>query len=322
MIKNRELLSAILPRNRVGDALWSYLYFVCHRHRLPRIRRPRTYCEHLFAQRFSRDLTSPLRRRVSDKIGVKEFIAERVGRRYCVQTLAILNTPDEVDRYEFPAPCFIKPAHMSGAYQRRRTESDPVDRARLCRMINLDYYDFMREPNYRGLPRRILVEPFIFGGGEVPPDYKMHCWFGEPKFIQVAAGRFTALTQRLYTPEWQPLAIRYVHTLGPIEPPPANLDEMLDVARKLAAGFDSVRVDLYSNGSDIKVGEITNLPWAGLRWRVLDPPEAEFAVGRFFREPGLDPHTVFSGFLAQSAEHECAAGGRPAVANVVGAVGH
>ncbi len=304
MIKNRELLSAILPRNRVGDAIWSYLYFVCHRYRLPRLRQPRTYCEHLFSQRFSKDLMSSLRRRVSDKVEVKEFISERIGRKYCVPTLAILDSDEAIDRYDFPPPCFIKPAHMSGGQQRRLLASDTVDRARLKRMLDFDYYDFMREPNYRGLPRRIIVEPVVFGGPAVPPDYKFHCWFGEPKFVQVAAGRFTSLTQRLYLPDWTPLRIRHVHTPGPIEPAPRNLDEMIEITRKLAAGFDSVRVDLYSNGQEIKVGELTNLPGAGLRWRVLEPPEAEHAVGRFFREQSADPVEVLRQFIDGEARND------------------
>lgn len=41
---------------------------------------------------------------------------------------------------------------------------------------------------------------------------------------------------------------------------PVNYGEMLEVVRKLAAGFEFVRVDLYSVGRRIVFGEMTFTP--------------------------------------------------------------
>ena len=61
-------------------------------------------------------------------------------------------------------------------------------------------------------------------------------------------------------------------------PKPANLREMLDVAGRLSAGFDFVRVDLYSDSSSCLVGEITNCH-GNARQRFI-PPSAELTASK------------------------------------------
>ena len=44
---------------------------------------------------------------------------------------------------------------------------------------------------------------------------------------------------------------------------PDNLDEMLEVARKLSKAFKYVRVDLYEIDGNVKFGEMTFTPMSG-----------------------------------------------------------
>ena len=66
-----------------------------------------------FRVKTSDEIEDPLRRFVSDKELVKEYVRETIGEQYNVPTLAVLHTPAEVDAYEFPANCCIKPTHAS-----------------------------------------------------------------------------------------------------------------------------------------------------------------------------------------------------------------
>ena len=59
-----------------------------------------------------------------------------------------------------------------------------------------------------------------------------------------------------------------------------NLEKMLDVARRLTAGVDFVRVDLYNLNERIVFGELTNYCAAGLS--EFDPPEWDREFGRFW----------------------------------------
>lgn len=45
---------------------------------------------------------------------------------------------------------------------------------------------------------------------------------------------------------------------------PPNFGDMLDIARRLAADFEVVRVDMYNVDGRIYVGELTNYPQAGI----------------------------------------------------------
>ncbi len=303
-----------LPRNRAGDTVWSILYFLAHRYRPPRIRRPRTFTEHLFAMRVSHTLASPLRRMLSDKLLAKEYVKERIGAQYCVPALAVLRTHEEIDSFAFPDECVVKPSHMSGRVQLKRERGDPIDRARLHRALDFDYSDEWREANYRGIARGIVVEPFVFGGGWVPSDIKVFCFFGEPKLIMVVLDRFGASSQRLYTPAWEPLSAVYSSSRpGRIEAAPANLAEMLDVCRRLAQGMDFIRVDLYSNGAAVKVGEFTILPGAGLHYPALAPHAADVAAGALFCDPHASASRVFRPFLAHPSHQQPGPAGGPAV---------
>ncbi len=287
-----------LPRTRAGDAIWSTLFFLTHRYRLPRLRRPRTFTEHLFARRYGDWLVDPRRCALCDKILAKDYINDRVGERYSVPTLALLRSHEEIDRFEFPERCVVKPSHMSGRVQLKRSPEAAIDRGRLHRALDADYSEEWREANYRGIAHGILVEPFVFGGDFVPSDIKVFCFHGEPKLIMVVLDRFGASTQRLYTPRWEPLKATYSHSkIGVSEPAPANLDELLDVCRALAKDFDFLRVDLYSNGTDVKVGEFTILPGAGMHYPSMRPRAADLAAAQLFRDPEAEPSRVFAPFI-------------------------
>ena len=64
------------------------------------------------------------------------------------------------------------------------------------------------------------------------------------------------------------------------DPPvrPDNLDEMLDLAARLSAGYSLLRVDLYSNGKQILVGELTNCSGGG--GTIYIPQEGEIIASR------------------------------------------
>ena len=63
-------------------------------------------------------------------------------------------------------------------------------------------------------------------------------------------------------------------------PRPANLDEMIRVARKLSEEFDFVRVDLYSVHDDVFFGELTHYPAAGTGR--FNPREFDLVMGSYW----------------------------------------
>jgi hypothetical protein len=63
----------------------------------------------------------------------------------------------------------------------------------------------------------------------------------------------------LFDANWSvlPFSIGYPKSAKSL-PRPANFEEMLEVAERLSRPFGLIRVDLYSNGRELFVGEITN----------------------------------------------------------------
>lgn len=68
----------------------------------------------------------------------------------------------------------------------------------------------------------------------------------------------------IYSRDWTALNFCLSSELGKITPPPNNLSKLIEVAEQMSSGFNFVRIDLYTDGKTIFVGEITNAHQAGL----------------------------------------------------------
>jgi TupA-like ATPgrasp len=80
----------------------------------------------------------------------------------------------------------------------------------------------------------------------------------------VDTGRFGAHRRRLYTPDWRPVDVDEAVAPGPVTAPPRSLPTMLEVAERLGAAFDFIRVDLYDLDGEVWFGELTPYPGGGL----------------------------------------------------------
>lgn len=256
----RSATTAVLPRNRFGDRLFALIKFVRTFRRWPgnSMRLP----DYLYRMKTSDEMLNPLRTFVTDKAWVKHYVRAMVGEGYNVPTLTLLDSVESVRSFEFPENCCVKPTHLSGAVE-FNTASRRVKRERVLAWMNQNHYDTMREVNHRYLKPRVIVEPLLFGDENIR-DYKVFCYQGEPKLIQVDMDRHSRHARLFYTPEWEeePYSMLYPRAEQSVARPP-NLDEFLWVSRALAQEFEFVRVDLYSNDKACFVGELTNCPGSG-----------------------------------------------------------
>ena len=244
-----------LPHTRFFDNLYHRILFLQRHRRLPK--NQLLWNDVWFRIKTSGEIENPLRVFVSDKEHVKDYVRQTIGDQYNVPTIAVLRSPGEVDSFEFPARCAIKPTHASTVVC-LRANGEPIDRERIKSWFSLNYYYTGRERNYRSLERKVIVEPLIFDTTNVE-DYKIFCWHGVPKFVMVDIDRRTNHMRKIYDTEWneQDFSMTYPRASG-VLPKPATLEEMLKVARALSAPFSFVRIDLYTNGSQVLVGEVTN----------------------------------------------------------------
>lgn len=261
-VARARIVGPKVPLDRLGDRMCAYMLFVLNHRRTPTDRL--LLNDVLYWIKTTDEIVKPLRVFVSDKELVKFYIRDTVGDRYNVATLAVLRRSDEATTYPFPANCCIKATHASGATILRRGGS-AVDRRVIRDWFSLNYYMVEREANYRDLPPKVIVEPLL---ADRPDDlnYKIFCWRGEPKLVQVGLIQKYHDPRRYFDTEWNEIVPDGVE--GRTVSPPERLDEMLWLARELSQPFDLVRIDLYSLPDVVLVGEITNCHWsAGDRFR-------------------------------------------------------
>jgi glutathione synthase/RimK-type ligase-like ATP-grasp enzyme len=162
----------------------------------------------------------------------------------------------------------VKPTHGSG-WVRVVHDKDALDRAELVRVcrkwLDSDYYTFLREPQYKGIPRRIMIEEFIDDGtGSSPRDYKFFVFGGHVQLVQIDGDRFSGHRRSLYTRDWQDTGARfnYERIETPVPKPP-HFDLMVQIAEQLSDGMDFIRVDLYDTERQVYFGEMTATPGGG-----------------------------------------------------------
>lgn len=275
----------LLPKARAVDRLVALIDHLRIHRRFPSARSG-LFNDMLYGIKTSDEMRDPLRVFISDKEFVKLYVRAVVGEDYNVPTLDVLRSADEVDAYDFPESCCIKPTHASGRVILRRN-GEAVDRALIRSWLKENYYNEFRELNYRYLKPKIIIEPILFQDPNIL-DYKFFCCNGVPKLIQVDFDRRMDHRRKFFDPEWneQDFSIIYARAEHDLARP-ANLPLMLSLAAKLSAGLPFLRVDLYSDGTECFVGELTNCSENAQGHFV--PPAAEARASRMiFGAPG-DP---------------------------------
>ncbi len=240
---------------------------------------PRTLNEKIAVRKLSDDFRLVV---LADKFTVRDYVRETVGEEYLIPLLFVGKDFTEADFATLPNQCVIKTTNASTTniliFDKSKEDAKKIVR-RVRRMQKIEYGYYMMELFYNKIPSRVIVEEMLLDAeGNVPLDYKFHTFpnadSGRGKvFIQVDFGRFGVHTRNLYDENWQLEPFR--HAKHPTDAvgveKPEKLDEMLAVVRKLAAGWEYVRVDLYFTGGRIYFGEMTFTPSAGTG--AFDPPE-------------------------------------------------
>jgi hypothetical protein len=286
-----SVVLGILPDTRAVNAVVSQLYYYVYNNTWANVRRPTRFNEKLIALKLSDEARTELRTTITDKELVKGFVSERIGADRVVPTLAILRTAQAVDAFTFPLPCVVKPTHSSQEVM-FLTDSQPTsaERKLLKYWLGKSYFAANREPNYKGLEKKLIVEPLL---GQAPgelEDVKVMCFHGVPKIVQVDHSRFSGHLRDFFDVSGQrlPISLRKANANLPF-PYPEQLEEMVRLAAELSKPFSFIRVDFYVWRGRVLVGELTSFP--SNCTRPFEPAPADLAVARFFDDPSL-PFTM------------------------------
>ena len=252
--KRQEFIGKVLPKNMWGDRIFGQmLFFASHRRRPTESMR---FNDVLYRIKTTSEIVDPLRVFVTDKEFVKLYISAVAGNNYNVPTLGLIRNRADIQSYEYPPVCCIKPTHLSGHYIIRQ-QGEPIDRSRIDRWCDESHYIYLREANYKTLRPKVIVEELLDAQSFI--EYYCFCYMGIPKLFFVSVDHAIGKKRILFDAQWNELS----YSLGfPRSPQklqkPGNFEEMLRVAHKLSSPFSFVRIDFYSDGCKCYVGEITN----------------------------------------------------------------
>jgi hypothetical protein len=101
---------------------------------------------------------------------------------------------------------------------------------------------------------------------------------GRAEYVQVDLDRFVEHRRNILDRNGKRLTATLDYPAHPgAAEPPACFGHMIDIAERLAEGWDFVRVDLYECAGRIVFGEMTGTPQNGLG--IFDPPIWDLTFG-------------------------------------------
>ena len=279
--------------NRLPDKLFLRLFWKARFGYDLDLEAPRTFNEKMqWLKLYDRD---PLHTLMVDKHAVKAYVSPLIGSEHVIPTLGVWVDPEQIDFSSLPDRFVLKCNHTSGEGLILCRDKSRLDRNKavssLKKAMKDDYYYTYREWPYKDVPRKILAEPYMEDrdavslGLDTLPVYKFFCFEGEPRIIQtIQNDKMPNESIDYYDPSWTLLPFRQNYPNSPVPSArPKQLDKMLEMAKKLSAGFHFLRVDLYEINGEIYFSEFTFFSDAG--FAPFDPPEWNETLGSWISVP-------------------------------------
>jgi hypothetical protein len=232
---------------------------------------------------------------MADKYEVRKYISEKIGKEYLIPLLdidnnrgGVWNSFSDINFDVFPNQFVLKCTHDSGSViicRDKNTFDIKKARKKINSCLNKNFYWPGREWVYKNIKPRIIVEKYMVDESDTElKDYKIFCFNGEPKIIQVHFDRFTDHKRNMYSSEWEYIPFTTEYSTNPCIQikKPQSLNLMLNIARKLSENTIYLRVDLYSIKEKIYFGELTFYHGSGY---IMFTPEWDKTLGDWINLP-------------------------------------
>ena len=260
----------------------------------PNLNNPKTFTEKIqWMKLFDRN---PVYTICADKFKVREFVSERIGDEFLIPLLYVTDKPKDIPFDKLPSEYILKTNHTSGynmickggkiSFFSKEYEFDKIQIiGTLEQWLDNNVFYQNREWEYKNIPPKILIEEILHdeSNNDLLNDYKIHCFSGKPCYIQTIFDRNEGVKENWFDIEWRPVDLYYFSRDKKQIEKPGNLEELINTAKKLAKGFNYVRVDLYSINKKILFGELTFHPYSGLM--KFQPQEWDKKLGGLLKLP-------------------------------------
>ena len=286
-VTKRILLTPLNILYRIAPRLELKLLFRLKQGYKLNLKNPKTFNEKLqWIKLYDRN---PLMPKCVDKYTVREYV-ESVG---CGEILNELIwegfNPEDIPFDKLPKKFVIKVTHGStfNIICTDKNKLDCEDTIKKCKKWLKEKFIPCYGEWFYGIEKpRIVIEKYLEDKSRKGDlmDYKIFCFNGEPKIVDVHCGRFSGHRRNIYDLDWnmqEDVYFKYEHFNG-IERP-KELDKALEYAKKLSANFNHVRVDFFIVNGKLFFGELTFTNGAGLD--TIKPYEFDLKMGSWLKLP-------------------------------------
>lgn len=227
----------------------------------------------------------PIYTQMADKYGVREYIERKIGKEYLVPIYGCWDSVEDIPFETLPQKFVLKCTHDSGSVI-LCTDKSALDiketKKKLKKRLKKNPYWWAREWPYKNIKPKVIAEHYLIDEGhEFLPVYKFFCFNGVPKIIQqIQNDKQENETVDYFDTEWTRLNIkqRFPSSETPVKKP-KQLDEMLEIAGKLAEDTCFLRVDLYIINEKILFSEHTFYTDAG--YSIFEPESWDKVLGEW-----------------------------------------
>jgi hypothetical protein len=252
----------------------------------PELEKPQRYNEHI--SKLLLEYNDPLAASCADKYEVRNFIRRKLSDEILNDLFGVYTNIKEVEKdfQMFPNQFVLKATHGCG-WNFICKNKDEVDfkklKITLRHWLSSNFYYCQRELIYKDIKPRIICEKYLEdeSGGLI--DYKVHCFNGTPKFINVIVGRSKNMILNTYDVEWEFIDIsfsrHYPNNKGIIIKKPEVFKKLLEFSSVLSNDFPYVRVDFYIVKNKIYFSELTFTPGNG---SYMFSKDEDLFFGKFF----------------------------------------
>jgi hypothetical protein len=267
-------LFRLISRLIMGSKLYEKVQFKRHTGYKGNFESPKTFNEFLCRRKLNKSFKEAVL--FQDKYAVREYVKSTIGEEYLTKLYQVIENPSQLDYQSLPKAFVVKGTNACGTdslliVSDKTTISEEKLRSKvdfiLKRHLNIfkRFYFYSNEWWYNEIPVKVLIEEHLMADtGEIPLDYKFFVFHGRVEYIQVDFGRFVNHTRSLYNRNWELQDFQLGYPRGIDVEAPKLLGEMIEVAERLAKGYDFLRVDLYEiSGKRVVFGEITVCPSLG-----------------------------------------------------------
>lgn len=252
-------------------------------HRL-NLHNPKGFCEKL--QWLKINDRKEIYTNMVDKYSVKSYVSEKIGAKYVIDNYGVWDGVDDIDFNSLPNQFVLKTTHAAGmsgvvVCKDKSSFDFEVAKNKLSKSMRSESFWITREWPYKNIKPRIIAERYMEDESGALNDYKVMCFNGTPKYIQLHLGRTNGIhTQDIYDVNWNKQID--LDQLGCVQsdivyPKPKCLEEMLRLSSILSQGLPQLRVDWYVVNGQLFFGELTFFDASG--FDLFIPYEKELEIG-------------------------------------------